>query len=308
MYNKHADVVGTVDMPLSAAPGKKPEGTLTTIRKSAEIGHLVSSSSKHEVPPDIATPQAGEHPGKLPQAKMRPHIDVTDSHASKSTTVKQASQFALESSRRYPLDNYLQVQNAVQYFGKYASQMSPSDRREYAINTEKRAQELSIQVPIHMSKCASATYGSLEDLEYGMISRFNMVQNRPEFVEVLGKIASAVSSIDPNTYCELLQDFDKTASIDHLYGQEVVDPFASTFGIKTAEDDNFSDVIGNLMVTARELRALASADFATMKKVFGEEFTKEYHEDPIGIYKSMPVDQKKVLIRMANECYVGPSV
>jgi hypothetical protein len=37
------------------------------------------------------------------------------------------------------------------------------------------------------------------------------------------------------------------------------------------------------------------------KKIFGLEFAEEFHKDPITIYKSLPVEQKRLIIRLAQD-------
>jgi hypothetical protein len=82
-----------------------------------------------------------------------------------------------------------------------------------------------------------------------------------------------------------------------------MDPYYSTFGFqKVAEEsDEWSDVVGNYQITAKELKTFALAQWMRLQKQFGLEFAEEFRKDPIAIYKSLPVDQKKLIIRLATE-------
>ena len=103
-------------------------------------------------------------------------------------------------------------------------------------------------------------------------------------------------------FAEALHEFDKLAGIDHLYGRAVIDPYYSTYGEKTAAyDDGVSHVVGNDTVSNKQLKKMAKTPCAGMGKMFGDDFVKEFRKDPVAIFNSMPVDQKKIIARMAND-------
>lgn len=263
---KEAEVTGTSTMPLSAA-ATKPEATKATVRKTAHL---------------------------------RPVVDVTDKEAMSTSTEKKASLYAL--GDKYPLDSYEQVKRASAYFDEYGKRFAPADRHEFCVNMVKRAQELGIPVSDEARKYGSEKYASAEELEVAIDARRALVSDASQLA-FLHQIKEAAAVVPPEDYVVLLSEFDKTAGLAHYYDGDVIDPYASTYGFeKDAEDEKktFTDVIGNYYVTAADLDRLKS-NKPGLKNTFGDDFCEEFCKDPVGIYKSLPVEQKKLLIRMATE-------
>lgn len=288
-----AEVNGTTDMPLSAKKGDPVPKSLTVVSKVAAA-----------VPPaaSAATPTK-EQPGKNPQAKhLTPHVDISVQTPPKVLTEKKAERYALPG--RYPLDSYDQVKTAGAYFEQFGRRMQPEERHQYCTNLVKRASELSIPMSEIVRKYGSEKYASSEEISaYLDIRRGVLTEDLHK--TMLDKLAEARPFLQPELFCLTLSEFDKVAGIDHLYEGYVPDPYYSTFGAeKTAAEDEaeYSDAIGgNLFVTGRELGAFAQTGFMKVKGLFGEDFAVEFKKDPIGVYKSLPLDQKKMMIRMATE-------
>ena len=70
------------------------------------------------------------------------------------------------------------------------------------------------------------------------------------------------------------------------------------FGEKVA---SFSEVIDNTVVTEERLKALAKVGRQWVAKMFGEDMSVEFMEDPVGIYQSLPTEQRKMLGRLAEK-------
>lgn len=266
--HKHAEITGTTSMPLSAPPPTEPGAVAkTTVRKTAHL---------------------------------RSVVDVTDKEAMSQVTEKKASRYALEG--RYPLDSYEQVKEASAYFGEYGKMLEPAERHAYCVNLVKRASELDIRLPDNVRAYGSEKYASALELEVAIDARRALVSDEDQR-ELLSKIAESAGSVPPEDYVVLLTEFDKVSGLNVYYDGDVPDPYASTYGFeKDAEDDkaNFTDVIGNYYVTGADLQRLKS-NIPGLHHTFGKDFTEEFLKDPVGIYKSLPVDQKKLLIRMATE-------
>ena len=288
-----AEVNGSPDMPLSAKKGDPVPKSLTVVSKIAAA-----------IPPDAsaATPTK-EQPAKNPQAKhLVPHVDISVQTPPKVLTEKKAERYALPG--RYPLDSYEQVKTASSYFEQFGRRMQPEDRHQYCTNLVKRASELAIELPEIVQKYGSEKYASSSEIASYLDIRRNAITDDLHRV-MLDKLAEVRPLLQPELFCLTLAEFDKVAGIDHLYEGYVPDPFYSTFGVeKTASEDeaNYSDSIGgNLFVTGRDLKAFSQVGFMQVKGLFGEDFAVEFKKDPIGVYKSLPLDQKKMMIRMATE-------
>jgi hypothetical protein len=117
-------------------------------------------------------------------------------------------------------------------------------------------------------------------------------------IDTLDKLADARPHMSPDDFAVTLSEFDKVAGLDCHYDQYVVDPYYATFGEKRASD---SIAIGNDIMYVKDLKRFAKVGRNTMKARFGEDMADEFVKDPVGIFNSLPNDQKKVLMRMASD-------
>lgn len=294
--DKRADQSGTSLMPETLVD-KKYETPKAVVKKTAtaELARLVHEGGTPEE--GGATP--GKAPQSLPQARvMRPVVDVTGKEPPVPIHEKKASLFAL--GGRYPLDTYEQVKAASAYFDTYLRHFSPEDRHEYCTNMVKRADALGIDVSDSARAYGSSSYAPAKMLKVGTDCRKRVLSNE-QHIEVLNKLAARCGTVPPDEYCSALAEFDKLAGLDAYYDRDVIDPYLSTFGVeKTA---SFSETIeGSTVITEADLKRLASPGHSPqLKKMFDDDFVKEFNKDPVGIFKSLPIDQKKLLGNMARD-------
>lgn len=329
--SKTAEVTGTSDMPLSAPGGAAVPKT--SIRKTAE----------KDVEPDFVRAILGEQPKSFPQTRAVSRVvDVTNKTPPQVIVEKRATRYAIPSQERYPLDSYAQVKAASAYFDEYGKRLSPEDRREYCANLVPRADALEIKVSAVVRRYGSHEIASDEEVKVAFDARRRALGDQPDELAILAKIekvarqrtwkdaetglAAVHEGAVPATFWKTamanlgsdavhppwsvvaaLGEFDKAANLDHLYDAEIPDPYLSLYGEKTAKDGaaGWSEIIGNDMVTSEELAQLALRGHSTVTHTFSDEFCKEFQKDPVGIFKSLPVTQKKILMRMANQAQPG---
>ena len=93
--------------------------------------------------------------------------------------------------------------------------------------------------------------------------------------------------------------------LDEYWGGDIPDPYYSAF-CKSAEkqesqtDPSDSIIIGNEYITERKLVEFSKLRQQMVKDRFGDDFAKEFTKDPVGIFKSLPRDQKLVIMRKVN--------
>jgi hypothetical protein len=305
---------GTADAPTNAPVGNNTTASKTVILKTArqlqlekeaeEIAHLVfgHKGEKSVFPDDNShDPVTGKNPVSEPQGKMfRPHVDVSSSEPPRVFHEKKAERLASPSQGKYPLDSYVDVQRASEYFDKYASAMAPATRREFCTNLVPRADELGIKVSSDARRYGATTYAPQEELKVAYRTRRHLCGDLEGLSGVLDELFDKVAEVEPELFAATLVEFDKVAGIDSLYDRQIPDPYFSTFGEQekhaTAKDD-WSETIGNDYITESDLKRLARMGpraFGNFKKDFIEEFRK----DPVGIFSSLPRDQKIIIMRM----------
>lgn len=290
MMGKHADVSGSTLAPNSAPACKA--APKSTVNKVATI-HKEDFGPEEGKKSDYTH---GTQPLTNPQAKvMKPHVDVSNATVPSNVQVKKASQYAL--GNKYPLDSYEQVKKASSYFDEYKHHLSPVDRREYCLNLVKRASELDIPLSHEAYKYGSEGYAPLEEIKMALAMRKNVTQDVDQH-SFLNELEEKIAELSPDNFCRVLEEFDKTAGLHHDYDGYLMDPYYSTYGV--VKEAEYSEVIGNDMVNASMLEYFAKWSYQLLSKTFGPEMADEFRKDPVGIFKSLPVDEKKVIMRMAN--------
>jgi hypothetical protein len=319
---KMAEASGTTLMP--SQPPSDPSAALkskTVVNKTASIGRLISASKGDtDVPPDLVQPPTKEQAGSHPQAQsLRPTVDVSNKEPPKVVVEKKASRYALPTLQKYPLDSYAQVKAASAYFDTYVRHMVPEMRREFAVNLVKSASALALPVSDVAQKYGADDFAPEHEIKAAFDARRLEVAHNADALALLGEVekvarfrmwkeasAQQVQSFTAAEVAGMLAEFDKVAGLDHHYDRTIPDPYYSVYGFeKEAQEPEFSEVIGNELVTEADLKRLSRIAAHTVKLTFGGDFQEEFLKDPVGIFKSLPLDQKKMIMRIANSTQPG---
>jgi hypothetical protein len=320
--HKTADVLGTPDMPTQFGQNgmkTRQKTPLSTPKTAAELARLVDTEASTKGDEDTILEQSfgitEKNPASFPQVKsMQPHVNVAEKEPPKLLEKKEAQYYALPYERRYPLDSYSQVKAASAYFDQYHNMMSPDDRHTFAVNLLRRTEPLEVATSDIAKSYGQTKYASDEHIALCVTHRMQLLAPYAAELDVTEKTANVRHVIglyqdllaqrpllSPVTFARTLGEIDKLAGLDECWDQDVVDPFASTFH-KTAEEDATKDalVVGNEYMTLRSLKYLVSQKPDVLRRKFSEELVKELQADPQGIFESLPMEQKLVIMRIAN--------
>lgn len=292
---KEAETSGTHMMPLSAPADQRT--TLNPARTVRKVADDQGALPKNEG-------QSGEQIKKLPQAPEL-HVDVTGKDAPMEGA-KQAQYYALPTSHRYPLDNYAQVEKAAAYFVEWGARMAPEVRREYCSNLVKRASALGIRVSQDAKDYGATGYGEDARVD-AMLEMRRGVIKEAEHQKGLDYLKGIRSETDPEAFAVALGEFDKVAGLTELYDYDIHDPYLTTFGEKRAEDEGGAILVGNDYISHEELERFAKTHSCSLKDTFGDDFCDEFRKDPVGVTNSLPVDQKKIVLRLASSTLTDPT-
>src|SRR5688500_15327444 len=103
----------------------------------------------------------------------------------------------------------------------------------------------------------------------------------------------------PEAFAECVRRFDISNGLERGWGSRFPDPYASTFGLqKTAEVVWES---GAERVTREKLENLAINHPGAVSDLFTDELVKEFARNPVEIFNSLPLPQKKVMARLAED-------
>jgi hypothetical protein len=300
LMDKTAEASGTSLMPNSAPsytdPRPNPAKTIRKVAELAEVDQIL------QVPDGVS----GEQVERLPQAAPIPlRVDTTGKEAPVAESAKEAQYYALPAFARYPLDSYAHVKQASVYFDEYSKQMAPEIRREYCSNLVKRASALGITVSAEARKYGGAGYAAQGEVDAALLMR-NGVIKEAAHREALVLLGGFRETMEPEDFAVALGEFDKVAGITELYDRDIHDNYYSTFGEKRADDDG-AILVGNDYISQEELKRFAKTCSGKLKDAFGEDFVDEFRKDPVAITKSLPVDQKKMVIRLATSSLTDPT-
>jgi hypothetical protein len=283
--HKFAEVTGTDDMPLSAPTSKRPlvEQPAKKLASTASGNVLATNNNSKYSPTPVKSPQMGVV------------VDVTKETTTKELHEKKAAYYALPSLQRYPLDNVGHVKKAQAYFDTYQNQFTPDEKREYALNVVDRASSFGIPCDELLLKYASTEYGTYDELRYGIEARLERVTDANQRMELL-KLAASQDTLTPEVYCGALALLDKRAGI--VYDRHTPDPYLSTYGVKVAKEAEFSETIESMLVTESALKQLALTNRKGIAERFGDDVATEFQADPVSIYKSMPLPEKRIIAKL----------
>lgn len=198
----------------------------------------------------------------------------------------------------YPIDSWDNIKLASDYWLTNKLQMEPELRHQYATKLASRARSLGYILPAEIQEAGTGTYASPEHLREALDMRKVAFPRRSEERRFLEDLFEKRAEMDPSIYAECLRRFDIEQGLAHGWDQAVLDPWASTFG---KEADTVVWAEGLDRVTASELHNLALNHSGGLREKFTTGFVDEFEKDPIGFFNALPLPQKKIFARLADD-------
>ena len=203
---------------------------------------------------------------------------------------------AVPSQDKYPLDSYRDTMKAAEYFSEYAERLAPSVRREFAQNLTPRAEELGIPLSKEAQLYSSDQYAPKSHVAHQMQLRIDKLASAPDKA-LYGKLFEKMASLTPGVAAESLMLLDQQTGLDDHWDGSLMDPYASVLQTKTAQENYmFHDNIAP--ISGEDLHNLVNTAQSLIEKAFDKDFYKTFRGDPIGVFKSLPLPEKRVLIRL----------
>lgn len=284
--------------------------------KAAAKKLIQSDGAEMLVPPGGAKKQgelAGTHlmpiSADAPKRKLAelepviadPYIDVSDQE------VKEASQvddelYALVSDlgeRQFPLVSYRQVKEAADYFDQNYRHMHPRTRRAFCTKLAARADALGYPLSKEASDYGADGYRDVDGIKVAVNLRRRLWRDgADESVSLLDELMQKRAELEPDTFAEVLAQIDIMNHADRLWDTQLPDPWESTFGVQ--KEAEWRWIEGNSVLEEPQLRELAVKNKRAIVDHFGEEMAAELAKDPVGIFESMPLIQKRLIAQLAQ--------
>ena len=205
---------------------------------------------------------------------------------------------------RFPIDSYGQVQQAVDWFDKYASSLHPEQRREYCQNLSPRASQLGIETTRDIQKYAGEGYAPDGEVKIAVETRKQMWRDGDSQRSLLDGLLEKKAEVPPDVFCEALKQFDEDNGLHHYWDDGIYDPWYSTYGIEKRAEWSF-ETHGD-KINERQLKQMTDGSFQLFKEKFGEELAEGLRKKPIEIFDSLPLDYKRIIMRLANDPQPSP--
>lgn len=201
-----------------------------------------------------------------------------------------------DGSLHYPIDTWERVKTAEAYFQEERIRMDPEVRRQYAVKLARKSYIIGFPLDQNIIELGALSYHSDGHLKYAVEMRKAAFEPTSVEREFLDDLFEKRAEVHPEVYAECLKRFDTMNNLNRGWDHVILDPWASTFGVKTAA------VVweqGAERVTEEELINLAHNDPEAIKQQFTEQFLDQFQKDPVTLFNSMPDPQKKLLARLA---------
>lgn len=231
---------------------------------------------------------------KYGSAELEPFVDVTGEPPIKeklASLQKKAKPFTISS----PDD----VKRAVELYKEKRGEAHPTSKVEFCRELVKCASlmGLAANLPQEVKHYASSKTASPQFMQAGLMVRREMLG--PERFEVYIQKISNIKGNDQDEIAEKIASADKDYYLDQYWGPQLPDPWYITRGLEKTAEYRFNEA--GKSVTGTQLRNLAKNGKEDIKKYFGQEFMQGFINEPVLIFKSMPLKQKKILISLANK-------
>lgn len=209
----------------------------------------------------------------------------------------------------YPINDAASVRAADQYFSQHHGQFQHRQRREYAVKVASAANKAGLSLGDEILRYAGTDYSKGLQGHIDVRRHYLVEQDAPgDIRRELEKLSSDRSSMAAADFADRLHEFDRKSGLDCMYDRHIADPWYATFNMmKTAKGSlpatKSFDIAGE-RVTEDDLNSLAG-DYKALVDFFGESAAKSFASDPVKIFSSMPLPQKKLVARWASDTRAG---
>ena len=197
-------------------------------------------------------------------------------------------------TRKYAMPDADHVKVAAEYFDKYAMDLSPEHRHQFAVAVARRAEELEVELGNReVEKWASVGWN--EHVNAHLEQRKSLLPRNDQARKVLDKLAASLSETTPEDAAEALKTFDKATGLERFYERGLTDPYASTMS-KTAS--GWSAEVDGRTITEPDLRKVAAG--TKLASYLGGSFAKDFAKQPVELFESLPTTEKVLIKQLVD--------
>jgi hypothetical protein len=204
-----------------------------------------------------------------------------------------------DGSKHYPINTWDLVKQAEDYFQEERIRLDPEIRRQFAVNLTKKAAAMGYPLEAGIVELGSESYAPKGHLKAAIEMRKVACAPRSEGRKFLDELFEKTAELQPEVYAECLKRFDIESGLNSGWDQVILDPWASTYGIDKTANVVWESATDR--VTDQDLCNLALNHGSLLQRHFACPIVAEFQKHPVTIFESMPIPQKKILARMAQD-------
>jgi hypothetical protein len=175
---------------------------------------------------------------------------------------------------------------------------TPYERRDLALNLVKIGSDESAQIPWEIEQYSGEVLNPRFQNIMWMRQGFTSDEKLASDYDRLGKVASVLNLEET---IEALYMLDEQAGLLGRYGQWLPDPVLAVCAVeKNAE---YSWINGGKYVNERQLILFSQNPdlHKRMKALFYSDMVDTFRKDPIGTFKKLPEEQKRIIVNLATQ-------
>lgn len=245
-----------------------------------------------------------------PEAKFQsPKLASTDLYVEVDSTTPTAGDWidwdlAGVSGSSLKLASLQDFQRSVQTYIDDHWKWAPEQKVAFCRPLLKWATEVGLQseLPLDIRQYGNTKESEAEYITTMLGAREECFANPQDYVDYLTKAAEAAEGCVGDELAAKLASVDRQFYLDQYWDESIPDPWRAVYGvIKLAEGDEYVFAEGEVRITGPELRRLAGHGRNELLKVFDEEMVNAFQSSPIAIFESLPLDHKRVIVRIEKE-------
>jgi len=205
-------------------------------------------------------------------------------------TEKETTKWALQESKRYPLDSKEDIEKAAEYFEKYANSFTAPDKLMFAINTCREASNKNIKLAGSITKFASLSTDSFNENFDKLVNMRKTYLNPDQDPDIYDELIERHPNLGVVKTAKVLEVIDREYGLDRLWSRQLADPISTTCGIyKEAELE-----IDGKYITKSKLASLLQKDVSN----WIDDYTKKELSGPEGldVLASLPEPTREGLL------------
>lgn len=215
---------------------------------------------------------------------------------------------------KYPIETADQVKAAAAFFDENIKRFAPVDRVDIAHNLEKRAFDLGVDLGLEwvpnysrmMKKNASYSPDFEQNVELRkqacVTGRIKVKCDGKEVVasKLLEKLAAQKEEVTPLNMVSALAEFDKMANLEYHYDGRLMDPVFTVYGSLNDPQYDFVKLAEGLTDYDLKKAVVKKQVMTKLASTFGAEFVKDFKNNPVEVFDSMPAPEKELIVNTIN--------